>query len=146
MGGILMTKSFKLSKRGYAPKEVQAYINELEAVINQYKSKEQYISTALVDSHMASKNILEEAEIHAFEIEKDALVELEQFKEGLNLTKKRLISFKNDYDTFVGNFQSSLRSIELHEAACSLETLEKDLNKYMKKTNATRKKKKRKKK
>ncbi len=140
-----MTKSFKFCKRGYAPDEVETYINELEVVIDQYKSKEHYISTALVDSHIASRNILEEAEIHAFEIEKDALIQLELFKEELNLTKKRLTSFKNDYDTFVGNFQSSLEAIELHEAACSLATLEKDLTQCMKKPTGTKKKKKKKK-
>ncbi|QUI24590.1 hypothetical protein HZI73_20790 [Vallitalea pronyensis] len=140
-----MTKSFKISKRGYAPEEVQAYIDELEAVIDQYKSKEHYISTALVDSHMASMTILEEAEIHAFEIEKNALVELEHFKEALDLTKKRLLSFQNDYDTFVGNFKSSMETIQLHEAACSLETLEKELNKYVKKPAAKKRRRKKKK-
>lgn len=140
-----MPKSFTISKRGYAPEEVLAYITELEEVIEQFKSKEHYISTALVDSHIASQDILEEAEIHAFEIEKDALIQLERFREELDETKKRLGSFKNDYDTFVGNFRSSLEALELGEAATTLATLEKGLDQHMGKSAPTKNSSKRKK-
>ncbi|GMQ58784.1 hypothetical protein AN1V17_31800 [Vallitalea sediminicola] len=116
-----MSNSFSIIKKGYSQQEVDACILELEEAIDTYKSKEQYISQALVESHITSKKIIEEAEISAFEIEKDALIQLEHLKHELDSTKRRLESFKNDYDIFIEHFKSSFTDNELQAV---LETID----------------------
>ncbi|QUH30391.1 hypothetical protein [Vallitalea guaymasensis] len=108
-----MSNSFSIIKKGYSPQEVDDFIMELEDAIDDYKLKEQYISQALVESHITSKQIIEEAEIRAFEIEKDALIQLEHLKHELDNTKKKLETFKNDYDIFIEHFKNSFTDTEL---------------------------------
>lgn len=127
-----MPNSFSIIKKGYAPQEVDRYIRELEESIASYKANEQYISSALVESHITSKQILEDAEIRAFEIEKDALIQLEHFKHELNHTKKRLQSFKNDYDTFIGNFKVSFNDSEIASVMNTLGELSDKIDKHVK--------------
>lgn len=110
----IMSNSFSIIKRGYEPQQVDAFVRELEETIVSYKMKEQYISQALVESQATSKKIIEEAEICAFQIEKNALIQLEHLKQEINDTKKRLQNFKNEYDTFMNNFKSSFNDNELH--------------------------------
>ncbi|MCT4542619.1 MAG: DivIVA domain-containing protein [Vallitalea sp.] len=123
-----MSNSFSIVKKGYSKQEVDNFIRELEETIASYKVKEQYISKALVESHVASKRIIEEAEIHAFEIEKDALIQLEHLKLELNNTKKRLETFKNDYDTFTHNFKISFSDNELIDVIETIEELNDIIN------------------
>lgn len=118
-----MLNSFPMIKNGYEPKEVDAFIRELEETIVFYKMKEQYISQALVESQIASKKIIEEAEIRAFQIEKKALIQMEHLKQELNNTKKRLLNFKNEYDTFMDNFKSSFDKNEMLSFADCLDEL-----------------------
>lgn len=118
-----MLNSFSMVKRGYEPNEVDTFIRELEEAIVFYKMKEQYISQALVESQIASKKIIEEAEIRAFQIEKKSLIQLEHLKQELNDTKKRLQNFKNEYDTFMNNFKSSFDEDELLSFYDSLDDL-----------------------
>jgi CRISPR/Cas system-associated protein Cas5 (RAMP superfamily) len=120
-------------KNGYEPQEVDTFIRGLEEAIVFYKMKEQYISQALVESQIASKKIIEEAEIRAFQIEKKALIQMEHLKQELNNTKKRLLNFKNEYDTFMDNFKSSFSESEmlsfadcLDELATTISTSEKE--------------------
>jgi hypothetical protein len=120
-------------KNGYEPQEVDTFIRGLEEAIVFYKMKEQYISQALVESQIASKKIIEESEIRAFQIEKKALIQMEHLKQELNNTKKRLLNFKNEYDTFMDNFKSSFSEGEmlsfadcLDELATTISTSEKE--------------------
>ncbi|MCT4598846.1 MAG: hypothetical protein N4A50_13340 [Vallitalea sp.] len=128
-----MLNSFPMVKNGYEPQEVDTFIRGLEEAIVFYKMKEQYISQALVESQIASKKIIEEAEIRAFQIEKKALIQMEHLKQELNNTKKRLLNFKNEYDTFMDNFKSSFSESEmlsfadcLDELATTISTSEKE--------------------
>lgn len=128
-----MLNSFPMVKNGYEPQEVDTFIRGLEEAIVFYKMKEQYISQALVESQIASKKIIEESEIRAFQIEKKALIQMEHLKQELNNTKKRLLNFKNEYDTFMDNFKSSFSEGEmlsfadcLDELATTISTSEKE--------------------
>lgn len=119
-----MSNTFSIIKKGYSPQEVDDYLIQLEETIDNYKLEEQYISQALVESHITAKKIIEEAEIKAFEIEKDALIQLEHLKHELENTKKKLESFKNDYDIFLERFKDSFTSNELQNVVDTINRLD----------------------
>ena len=123
-----MSNTFSIIKKGYSTQEVDDYLIELEKTIDNYKLEEQYISQALVESHITAKKIIEEAEISAFEIEKDALIQLEHLKHELENTKKKLESFKNDYDIFLERFKDSFTTNELQGVVDTINQLDESIS------------------
>lgn len=118
-----MATSFTMVKKGYEPKEVQEYIRLLEKELESYKNKEQFISQALVEAQVSAKNVIEQAEQQAIQIEEDAFSKLEHVKEKIEQSKEKLYKFQDDYSSFIKRFSSSFNDEELNKLLTSLDSV-----------------------
>lgn len=118
-----MATSFTMIKKGYDPQEVQNYISLLEKQLAEYKSKEQFISQALVEAQVSAKNVIQQAETQAAQIEKDALEKLQNVRDKIHQSKEKLYQFEEDYSSFIKRFSSSFSEDELNKLLSSLDRI-----------------------
>ncbi len=118
-----MATSFNMIKKGYDPKEVQDFIGLLEKELAEYKSKEQFISQALVEAQVLAKNVIGQAEDQATLIEKDALEKLQSVRSKIHESKDKLFQFEEDYSSFIKRFSASFGEEELNKLINSLDNI-----------------------
>lgn len=103
-----MAVKFSVVKKGYEPKEVEAYIEKLEASIDEYRQKEGAISNALISAEAASKQIIKAAEEKARDIivqaQDEMTEEITSVEKMIASEKKALDEFCSEYDTIVKNY------------------------------------------
>ena len=56
-----MTYDFQIVRKGYNPDEVDAYIEDLENQLNEYKEKSSTINKAIINAQIAADNIIKAA-------------------------------------------------------------------------------------
>lgn len=118
-----MATSFTMIKKGYDPNEVQEYISLLEKELAEYKSKEQFISQALVEAQVSAKNVIQQAKEQAQQIEKDAIEQLQSVREKIHESKDKLFQFEEDYASFIKRFAASFSEEELNKLLNSLDSI-----------------------
>lgn len=118
-----MATSFNMIKKGYDPKEVQDYISLLEKELAEYKSKQQFISQALVEAQVSAKNVIKQAEDQATQIERDALDKLQSVRDKIHESKEKLFQFEEDYASFIKRFSASFSEEELNKLLNSLDSI-----------------------
>lgn len=118
-----MGTSFNTVKKGYDPKEVQEYIQLLDKELKTYKDKEQFISSALVEAQVSAKNVVEDAKRQAQKIEDDAVGKLQDIKNKIEKSKKKIYQFQEDYANFTQRFESSFNEGELNKLLTSLDSI-----------------------
>lgn len=110
-----MNRVFPIVRKGYDQQEVKRYIEELENSLSYYKERESAITKAVINAEVTAENIVEDAELKAKEIEREAHMRLGEIKEKTVEVKEKLEIFQKKYNMLIQDYLVTLRSDELVE-------------------------------
>lgn len=128
---LTMDQVFSTARRGYSPEEVDSYINQLQALINQrnqelsqYKAKEAAISQSIEDAKVLSSQIIANAQNQAGMILQDAEKKAAAIKENsdrdtadlckrVKALRKKLEGFKSAYNQILQQYLIAARASEM---------------------------------
>lgn len=134
-----MSQVFSIVRHGYSPEEVDSYILELQALINQrnreikaYKAREEEISKIEADAYAKADAILEQAnrtadgimqKAHSYSgnIRHDSIQDLSDIAERTRALKVKLDQFRDAYDQIVQQYLIATRAQELSALYADLE-------------------------
>ena len=77
-----MSYDFQMVRKGYNPDEVDAYIEELENQLNEYKEKSSTINKAIINAQIAADNIIKAAHSETEKILSQAKKEATDLKQA----------------------------------------------------------------
>ncbi|MCI8806343.1 MAG: DivIVA domain-containing protein [Clostridiales bacterium] len=114
-----MSYDFQMVRKGYNPDEVDAYIEELENQLNEYKEKSSTINKAIINAQIAADNIIKAAHSETEKILSQAKKEATDLKQAtinqikylkLNIAnQKNLINnFRRDYEFLTEKYLNPL--------------------------------------
>ena len=114
-----MAYDFQIVRKGYNPDEVDAYIEELQNQINEYKDKSSTINKAIINAQIAADNIIKAAHSETEKILSQAKKEASELKQAtinqikylkLNIAnQKNLINnFRKDYEFLTEKYLNPL--------------------------------------
>ena len=126
-------KTFTFCRRGYDPAEVDPYIQELQAVINNqaaklsaFQEKEAAINRSVIDAQLLAEDIHSKALTEATELRQKTLDELGDIKNQVLALHQKLLAFQSEYTRILQQYLVSLRCEEMT-------SLFKDIDSFMKK-------------
>lgn len=126
-------KTFTLCRKGYDPAEVDPYIQELQAIINNqaaqlaaFQEKEAAINKSVIDAQLLAEEIQSKAMTEATELRQKTLEEMGDIKDQVLALHEKLVAFQTEYTRILQQYLVSLRCEEM----TSLFT---DLDNFMKK-------------
>ena len=113
-------KVFSTERRGYSPSEVDAYVRDLEAQINQkdaqlseYRQKEAAINQSVVEAKLLANKIIEDAQAEAENIHKNALDSMADIKEQTKAMHAKLQAFQQDYNRILQQYLVAVRCTDM---------------------------------
>lgn len=113
-------KEFSIVRKGYAPEEVNAYIDSLEkaladrtAQLLEYQEKENAITKSMIDAQLVSAKVRSEAMADAAAMRAGAYDEMDQLREQVSALHGKLSDFQNEYSRILQEYLVSLRSNDL---------------------------------
>lgn len=115
---------FSIVKKGYDALEVDKYIEELEAKIEEFKEKEDAITNAMVNSQVAANNIIKNAEMAAIEMHEDMVTIVDDIFGSIENQKNLVKSFQEDYQALIGKYLKTPDGKDFLDISSSLNELE----------------------
>ena len=113
-------KVFSIERRGYSPREVDEYVNMLEAQLNQkeaqlseYRQKEAAINQSVVEAKMLANKIVEDAQAQSEQIHQNALASMTDIKAQVKAMQEKLQLFQQDYNRILQQYLVSVRCTDM---------------------------------
>ncbi len=114
-----MSYDFQIVRKGYNPDEVDAYIEELENRLNEYKDKSSTINKAIINAQIAADNIikaahsetekiLSQAKKDAAELKQSTLHQIKYLKLNIANQKNLIENFRKDYEFLTEKYLNPL--------------------------------------
>lgn len=97
-------QEFTMVKKGYDPNEVEKYVGQLERTIEEYKSRDSAISSAILNAQIAADNIIRNAHIHADEMRQNAILLLDEIHTSVQQQKIIVDTFQSEYNNLVNKY------------------------------------------
>lgn len=116
-------KNFSIVKRGYDSTEVDQYIRQLEREIEQYKSKEEAITRAVVQAELTADKILTDADMKAARMEKSAVDQLQYLRNKVLTIKRQMKTFQKDFNELIQSYLVTLQSKDILDVFDELDTI-----------------------
>ena len=113
-------KVFSIERRGYSPREVDAYLSELEAQLAQkdtqlseYRQKEAAINQSVVEAKLLANKIVEDAKVEADAIHRNALDSMADIKDKTTAMHAKLQAFQQDYNRILQQYLVAVRCSDM---------------------------------
>ena len=113
-------KVFSIERRGYSPREVDAYVRELEAQLAQkdtqlseYRQKEAAINQSVVEAKLLANKIVEDAKVEADAIHRNALDSMADIKDKTTAMHAKLQAFQQDYNRILQQYLVAVRCSDM---------------------------------
>lgn len=114
-----MAYDFQIVRKGYNPDEVDAYIEELENQLNEYKDKSSTINKAIINAQIAADNIikaahsetekiLSQAKKEAVELKQTTINQIKYLKLNIANQKNLINNFRKDYEFLTEKYLNPL--------------------------------------
>lgn len=114
-----MAYDFQIVRKGYNPDEVDAYIEELENQLNEYKDKSSTINKAIINAQIAADNIikaahsetekiLSQAKKEAVELKQSTINQIKYLKLNIANQKNLINNFRKDYEFLTEKYLNPL--------------------------------------
>lgn len=119
-----MEKLFNIVKRGYDQDEVDNYIETLEALIKNYKEKDDTIKNAIINAQIAADNIIRNAEIEGERIKKRAIRLLAEIQTSIDSQKRITRDFQDEYNRLAHKYLQNIGNSEVERVLGKIIELE----------------------
>ena len=114
-----MSYDFQMVRKGYNPDEVDAYIEELENQLNEYKEKSSTINKAIINAQIAADNIikaahsetekiLSQAKKEAMDLKQATINQIKYLKLNIANQKNLISNFRRDYEFLTEKYLNPL--------------------------------------
>lgn len=121
--------NFTIVKKGYDQDEVNEHISKLEEIIKSYKDKDVAIKNAIVSAQVAADNIIKNAELQSTSYKLKAIEDLSDIQNRISMQKEKLVNFKNDYDTMVKKYISTIDNNDVEAINRKIDSINQDFKK-----------------
>ncbi len=121
--------SFKRVRKGYDPKEVDAYIYKLQETIHNYQLNERTINQAIIQAEKAAQNIIAEAESKAKCLEDDANIQLESLEKQLKQIRMKVDAFQTQYNQLLHRYIINMNNDDFSALYDSIDVLSQTIQK-----------------
>lgn len=109
-------KVFTTERKGYSPREVDEYVRSLETQLNQkedqlseYRQKEAAINQSVVEAKLLANKIIEDAQVEAENIHKNALDSMADIKAQVKAMQEKMLMFQQDYIRILQQYLVAVR-------------------------------------
>lgn len=113
-------KVFNTERRGYSPREVDAYVRDLEAQLSQkeaqlkeYHQKEAAINQSVVEAKILANKIVDDAKAEAENIHQNALNSMADIKAQVKAMHDKLLGFQQEYNRILQLYLVSVRCTDM---------------------------------
>ncbi len=131
-----MTYDFQIVRKGYNPDEVDAYIEDLENQLNEYKEKSSTINKAIINAQIAADNIikaahaetekiLSQANKEATELTETTINQIKFLKLNIANQKNLIDNFRKDYKFLTEKYLNPLVTSDTDKVFDKLTEIEK---------------------
>ena len=137
-----MPSKFELVKKGYNPDAVDAYIQDMEIQIKEYREKDAAISNAILNAQIAADDITQKANVAAdtiiqnarnmsYQIMETTAKQVDGLLKSINSQKSKIQTFKDEYKSLIDKYIHQLDDSDFAEAEEKIQSLEIYLNRLM---------------
>ena len=113
-------KVFTTERKGYSPREVDEYVRSLETQLNQkedqlseYRQKEAAINQSVVEAKLLANKIIEDAQVEAENIHKNALDSMADIKAQVKAMQEKMLMFQQDYIRILQQYLVAVRCSDM---------------------------------
>ena len=129
--------NFSVTKRGYAPDEVDIYIQSLEDVIRSYKEKDNAIKNAIISAQIAADNMIKNAKLQADEYKTQIVRELDNVRVEVERERIKIREFEELYAALIRRYLLKLEEQDTSKLLNCLDEIDELLDHLAKSDLAT---------
>ncbi len=134
-----MSYDFQMVRKGYNPDEVDAYIEELENQLKEYKDKSSTINKAIINAQIAADNIikaahsetekiLSQAKKEAVDLKQATINQIKYLKLNIANQKNLINNFRKDYEFLTEKYLNPLVTSDTDKVFDKLTEIERSID------------------
>ena len=108
-------EQFSYVKRGYDPEQVDKYIANLEAILRNYKEKDNVIKNAILSAQVAADTMIKNARLQCDEYKIQITKEILKAREELEQQRMRIKTFHDIYSNLIKKYLRELDDDDMNE-------------------------------